>query len=913
MNKKQKTFSNILTCMIGLTLLMSPIYGANEAARSRLRKRKTDAQKSLAQLIDTDAAQATSPETKSSATQPKEASADSSKSMQSMDGAPAQTNTPKAVRQLPYAPMDLQSSEEASAPKKQKAAIPEPEEIEFHFENASLQNLIAQVEEIYGITFITDDILDPLPKDGKTIKGNKISFKTHKPLTKKQAWNLFVTFLDIAGFNIVPMPEPKMYRIQKFQSVLKAAIRSYIGVDPESLPEDEEIIRYVYFIENSTVEAITPIINSLKGAGAELVALREHRAFILTDKAYNIKMLMKIVKELDQVSMPQSMSVLKLRRTDALEVKKLYDSLIHTEEKQDYASRLFASRKQPTSSYFPENTRIIAEPRTNALILLGSQDAIKKIEDFIIKNVDVDISVPYPRLQPIKLKYADAATVAEILTNLTKFGNDTPAGKSGGVRGGDKYLKAMTFTPVRETNTLIIQGDYEDYLQVLEIVKQLDEPQPQIAVEVLVISIRNDDTKQLGTQLRTKVPGSTQGFLGNNVTFQTSGFLASGTPSSVVENTSATLGVQRLLGNLVSLANTAAQGNTLLTLGADAFGVWGIFNALQTVTNATVISNPFMIVTNKAEAKIELGQARRIVESEIIPSAAPSQISQKDDQAVLSVTVTPQINANDGRIILDIRVLNSEYTEPASTSPTAGNKNIKEIITSTMVADGEVLALGGITRNNITHILNKVPILGDIPVLGWFFKNKEKVEIKETLLILFNTRIIEPDSPTDVNKFTQEKIADYHDTMAEMHDISEAHDPIYKMFFAEKRGSVEATVDEFIFERAQMKGSAGASPEKKAKHQRRAAAAAGNPMDLENSQTAPTGKPGCCADGIPIAPRARGNTCCPDPLLPNENSSIDAEEHIDALEPTRQKLATKKRKKQKSLGDYLPHESEASA
>lgn len=908
MNKKQKIFSHILIYATCLMLCISSTYGANDVARSHLRKRKAGKQESLTQLIDADAAQPTNEEAKTTTAPEKEVSSNSPKEQsQPASPTPPQTNNTKTVRQLPYAPIDFPPNEQPNSTK-QKSDNPEPEEIEFHFENASLQNLIAQVEEIFGITFITDDILDPLPKDGKTIKGNKISFKTHKPLTKKQAWNLFVTFLDIAGFNIVPMPEPNMYRIQKFQSVLKAAIRSYIGVDPELLPENEEVIRYVYFIENSTVDAIAPIVNSLRSAGSDLTQLKEHRAFILTDKAYNIKMLMKIVKELDQVSMPQAMSVLKLRRTDALDVKKLYDSLIHTEDKQDYASRLFASRKQPTSSYFPENTRIIADPRTNALILLGSQDAIKKIEDFIIKNVDVDISVPYPRLQPIKLKYADASTVAEILTKLAEFGRDTPAGKGGGVRGGDKYLKFMTFTPVRETNTLIIQGDYEDYLQVLEIVKQLDEPQPQIAVEVLVISITNDNTKQLGTQMRTKVPGSTQGFLGNNVVFQTSGFLASGSPAPVVENTNATLGVQRLLGNLVSLANTAVQGNTLLTLGADAFGVWGIFNILQTITDATVVSNPFMTVTNKAEAKIEIGQIRRIVEAQIIPSAAATQTSQKDDQAVLSVTITPQINANDGKIILDIRVLNSVYTEPASSSPTAGNKNIKEIITSTMVADGEVLALGGITRNTITHTLNKVPVLGDIPVLGWFFKNKQVVELKETLLILFNTRIIESDSPTDVNKFTQEKIADYHTTLANAHDISEAPDPIYRMFFAEKRGSVEATVDEFIFERALMKGSAGASPEKKAKHQREAALVNGTAV---NPELVPIIKPGCCADGTgKIVVRPKGDTCCADSHKQTQNSTTPIEQQIDALEPSRQKAALKKRKKQKSLADYLDNESE---
>lgn len=901
MDTKQKFFSIILARIICLMLLVNPLYAGNEVARSRLRKRKTSASSSQ-NLIDADTAKVVTQEKQNSI--PEEATSQ----MNVIVPTPEQVN---GTKPSPHILPAVSQQPDMHVEKKQKIEeSPEPEDIEFHFENASLLNLVAQIEEIFGITFITDDILDPLPKDGKTIKGNKISFKTHKPLTKKQAWNLFITFLDIAGFNIVPMPEKNMFRIQKFESVLNAAIRSYIGIDPELLPEDEEVIRYVYFIENSTVDAITPIVDSLKGAGAKLVQLQKHRAFILTDKAYNIKMLMKIVKELDQVSMPQAMSVLKLRRTDAIEVKKLYDSLIGSEEKQDYASRLFAARKQPTSSYFPENTRIIAEPRTNSLILLGSQDAIKKIEDFIVKNVDIDIDVPYPRLQPIKLKYADAATVADILTNVTKFGSDTPAGKSGGVRGGDKYLKSMTFIPVRETNTLIIQGDYDDYLQVVEIIKQLDEPQPQIAVEVLVISITDSIDKQLGTQLRTKEPGSTQGFLGNNVTFQTSGFLASGTPSGVVENTNASLGVQRLLGNLVSLANTAVQGNTLVTLGADAFGVWGIFNALQTITNAQIISNPFMIVSNKAEAKIELGQARRIVESQIVPSAAPTQISQKDDQAVLGVTVKPQINPGDGKIILDIKIINEEYTEPVSNNPSAGDKNKKEIVTSTMISDGEVLALGGITRNNITHILNKVPILGDIPILGWFFKNKEKKETKETLLILFHTRIIESDSPVEVNKFTQGKIADYHDTMGQMLDVSEYHDPIYKMFFAKKEGSVEDVVDEFIFERAKFKGSAGASPEKKAKHKEEAQTGKEEHPGSEICQWKYTGKPGCCADENPKSPTVKPGCCADEKTCTNNINEKEIAQHIDALAPARKKLVSKKRKKQKSLADYLPSESE---
>ena len=189
-------------------------------------------------------------------------------------------------------------------------------------------------------------------------------------------------------------------------------------------------------------------------------------------------------------------------------------------EEKGITSRLFRAQKKPSSTYFPENTRIIAEPRTNALVLLGPQDAIKRIEEFIINYVDIELGKPYSPLRVYQLKFADAVTVADIMNNVTKFGKDTQAGKSGGVRGKDKYLKNMQFTAEQSTNRLIIQGDEEDYLQVKPIIEQLDEAQPQVAIEVLIVAVSLNKNKELGAQIRSKEPGP-DGFLGKNVKFQT--------------------------------------------------------------------------------------------------------------------------------------------------------------------------------------------------------------------------------------------------------------------------------------------------------------------------------------------------------------------------------------------------------
>src|SRR5579872_175018 len=406
------------------------------------------------------------------AVQDESANPSQSQANQEIPTAPAvelveQTTLPLELQEE-MVPMPVVKKESRSKAKKKRRDEEEEPSIEFHFEDADLQNLLDYISELYDVTFLTNDLLNPAPKTGKGVKGNKISFKTHKPLTKKEAWNLFLSFLDIAGLSLVPEGEPKMYKVVQTEAARKAPLPAYIGVKPDTLPDNDQIIRYVYFVENTPLNTVVDIINNLRSNSSAFVVLNELNGFLLTDKSYNIKSLMKIVTELDRVSSPQSMAVLKLRRADAMEVKALYDNISQTDD-ASIANRLFPARKQPTTLYFPENTRIIAEPRSNALILLGSADAIKKIEEFITNYVDVELGKLYSPLRVYQLKYADATTIANIMNDLVKFGKDTAAGKVGGVRDEDKYLKRMTFTPEPATNTIIVRGDEEDYQRAKEI------------------------------------------------------------------------------------------------------------------------------------------------------------------------------------------------------------------------------------------------------------------------------------------------------------------------------------------------------------------------------------------------------------------------------------------------------------
>lgn len=671
--------------------------------------------------------------------------------------------------------------------------------IELNFENADLQNFVKQIEDIFEITFISDDAIspDPVGKKVTKIKNNKISFKTHKPLSKKEAWNLFVTFLDIAGFAIIPQANPKIFRISTIENARKSPLPTFIGVDPSTLPDTDELIRYVYFLENASTATIMEIIGPLRSSSSQgLIELKEHKGFILTDKSYNIKMLMAIVKELDKVSIPESMSVLKLRNADAVEVKNLYMDLLPKEE----PSSRFFTKKQQTSLYFPENTRLIADARTNTLIILGPKNAIDKIESFIIKYIDVELDQAYSPLYTYQLKYADATTIAEIMKNVTAFGGETDAErKYGGVRGVDQYMRPIVFIPEKETNRLIIKGYYDDYLKAKKIIETLDKNQPQAAIEILIVELDITDTKSLGAQIRSKQPGP-NGLLGNNVKFQTSGLYGTSTIVSPPPSSPPTSGTNTLLGNLINLVIGAVPGTSLLTLGTDNFGVWGIFQALQSVTDTEVVSNPFILASNNTKATVSIGEERRIIMQTVVGASTNNNAFEADD-ANLEVHITPQINS-DGMIGLTIHIDINEFSfPPDAPNGTNATQVQRTIDTNAIVANKEVLALGGLIRDQVSTTETKVPILGDIPILGWFFKNKQKVVTTTSLLVLISTRIIEPLEEKEIERFSNEHITGYEQTINDMNNTYAHRDPIHRMFFQDKKNRSLKTAEGLIFER----------------------------------------------------------------------------------------------------------------
>ena len=693
--------------------------------------------------------------------------------------------------------------------------LDETETFQLNFDNRQLRDFLKFIESTMQITFILPDDLQPEPAGIDPIGNTKITFESQFPMNRKQLWDLTLTFLDMVNFAPVPTSEQRTYKIlpsgaaqPNRQSANREPLPTFIGTDPDFLPDNDTKIRYVYFVENADLQTIRSVIETMKSSFAgPLIEFPSLRAIIMTDKAATIKSLTNILRELDQVAMPETLAIIKLTRTDARRVAELYNELIGKagQQQQPFNPFLGGGQRRPTSTqYFTPATRVFAEPRTNSLIVLGTRENVQRVEEFIIKHIDREIALPFSPLHIIQLRYIQAESIATILNNIIQeFNRATPenanAAAYGGIRDGNKFFRpTVRITPEPTGNRLIINADYEEYLKLREVIERLDVEQPQVAIKVLILNVDLTDNTQLGTQLRNKVEccdntGGAASVLGRNVNFQTSG-PATGpiiTRDFIPGGTTPVSGAERLLGNLIALASGQPLGTTLVTLGQDMFGVWGIVKALEAYTRTSIIANPYLITTHKYKAEVSVGETRRVLGSQVI-SGGSNANGLVDIAANLTVTITPQISYDD-TVALSIYVSIEQFTDPLT-----GDRLIKRLSTEALLTDKEVLALGGLIRDNIVEIETKVPILGDIPLLGWLFKSKTKVLQRSSLLILLSPEIIRPLEPEAAKAFTQLKINDAKNTLFSMESRVERRDPLHRFIFKDNKEKESSQIDKFI-------------------------------------------------------------------------------------------------------------------
>lgn len=677
--------------------------------------------------------------------------------------------------------------------------------IAFNFEDASLTNLLTYIEVVHNIKFITEDIIVGA-KDAKgapavttSVSGHKITFRTNRNLTRKESWDLFLTFMHIAGLDVIPMTNDRFYRVVPLTKANNEPIPTYIGVDANVLPDSDMIVRYVYFTRNVDPAKLQPILKTMQGGSAKLDVYAELKGLIFTDRACSIKSLMQIVSELDKAALPEVVSVVKLKRANVADVIKLLNTL----KPQNPAGAAqpqkvwVQSKKESTLDYFPSDVSLVGDNRTNSLIVLGASRDVLRIEEFVTKYIDMAIDRSAPPIFTHRLQYTNATDILNVLNKIIQYGSTTPAGQYGGVRDGIKFFQKMNIVADSFTNSLIINATQEDYEALKLLIKDLDVAQKQVGIEVLIVQVKDADVKTLGAQISgpngLNSPVLNAGVYGptfaQGITAQTSG-ISPGTPIVVTAGQTAQgqddFSIKSSLASLLGGNVLNEVGSVLVTFGRP---IWAIFKILKTITSTHIIDNPFLVVTNNSSATITRGEERRQVSGEVVSAAGQTTRGFTPIDATLTVNIRPQINK--GNIInLSIDIDNTIFAQADSASSAVTNgatRDTKKVNTTVSVANGETLVLGGIMSESFATSSTGVPFLEHIPIFGWFFKSKTRKVNRDHFMIFICPRLLDPvGDGGNVDHYTDYKLKEIQqhlDLIDENDWFASAKDPIQKAFF----------------------------------------------------------------------------------------------------------------------------------
>nr|MBP9765367.1 hypothetical protein [Candidatus Babeliales bacterium] len=613
-----------------------------------------------------------------------------------------------------------------------------------------------------------------------------------------ESWNLFLSFMNMAGFDVIPMPQQDFYRVVPLPKANNEPIPTYIGVDASVLPESDMIIRFVYFTRNIDPARISSLLKNMQSASAKLDVYNELKGLIFTDRACSIKSLMQIVTELDRAVLPEVVSVVKLQRANVEDVISLYKKLkpANTAATGQPQKVWVQSKKESTLDYFPSDVALVGDTRTNSLILLGTARDVKRIEDFVTQYIDIAVDRSAPPIFTYKLQYTNATDIQKLLSQIVQYGKSTPAGQVGGVRDGIKFFQPMNIVPDSFTNSLIINAMPEDYEMLEPLIKELDVPQRQIGIEVLIVQVSDTDNKTLGAQisgpngagspLPWASPYGPTFFPGASA--QTSG-IPQGTPVVVTAGQPGQddFSIKSSLASLLSNPSLNEVGSVLLTFGRP---IWAIFKVLKTITSTHIISNPFLVATNNTSAQFSSGEERRQVSGEVVSAQGQTTRGYVPVDANLTLNIRPQINT--GNIInLDIFIENSVFTQAMSlSSQLAGPgspRDTKSVQTTVSVANGETLVIGGIMSESYATTANGVPFLENIPVFGWLFKSKNRKVNRDHFMIFICPRLLDPlsdhKSVDDYTKYKLSEVQEHLDLIDESDWFANRKDPIQKAFF----------------------------------------------------------------------------------------------------------------------------------
>ncbi|MCB0342439.1 MAG: type II secretion system secretin GspD [Pseudobdellovibrionaceae bacterium] len=636
-------------------------------------------------------------------------------------------------------PDEATSSTEPQKEDKMPFADAKPEDItnenfpklieSFVFPDAEIREVVKAIAKLTGKNFIVHS----------QVRG-KISILADTPITVAEAYKAFLSALAMTGYTVVP--SGNFLKVISSRDAKRDSIETYSG---RYFPVTDQLITRIVKLKYISAEELKKKLRNIVSKEGEMEDYALTNSLIITDYGSNIERFMGIVNQLDVPGFEERLEVITIKYAKAKDISDLIDEIINKGQpkNQRFTSSRFSRTNQAESSSSGAESfsHVIPDQRTNSIIVVGNEAGIQKIRA-LVKKLDF-------KLRPedsggvyvYYIRHGEAESISKILSGIasdsTKAQSDTgtktntaapPTAQPQAIFGGDVKITADP-----DNNSLIVSASPQDYEVVKNLLAKIDIPRDQVYVKAIIMEMEAQKSQNVGINYYKFVEGTDGvGRIGFRGTTDVASLIDPAGDSGAIIS----------LGDKGNLTTVKIAGQEL-----EVPNLLGLIKILKKSVGANVLSEPQIMALDNQEALIEVGDEVPVGVSQALGTGTtPTTASIERKKATIKLNITPFISPDTDTVRLNIKQsvsqLSKKQVEASELAKAAVITNERNIETSIVVNSGDTAVLGGLMTDKEDETVFKVPILGDLPILGWLFKSRETSKSKSNLVVFITPKII---------------------------------------------------------------------------------------------------------------------------------------------------------------------------
>lgn len=614
----------------------------------------------------------------------------------------------------------------------------------------------------------------------------KIQIISPRKVTKEEAYQAFLSALNLLGFTTVETG--KVIKIMQIRTAVRDNLKTFLGAD--WTPLTDEIITQIVPLKYINAKEIQTTLSTLVSPNS-IISYQPTNTLIISDSGYKVKRVLDIVKLLDVQGQQPQVAIVPIRYSEANSVaEKVREIISGGGGKKGFGS---VASNGSGLSY-----KILVDERSNSVVIFGPPRTITDVKDLVRKfDVPLDDPANQSTIHVRPLDYADAKKLATTLTSLSQGSKSSgrrppisrPSDIAGGINNGAPSVAELDdnvkITADESSNSLLVTGSRAAYRALNTIIRKLDLRRSQVFVEADILDINVGNGFSAGTSIFAGA-GSQEGT--KVVTAWQAGGLAPLLVASAQKDSNQTPNLDKVAGVFAKdLSIGVISGKEVNIPGFGKVSPGALITLIKNDSNTRVLSSPHILTANNEKASFTVGQKVFFRSSETNPTTGAVLPKIEKENADLKLEIVPNIStANYVTMKIDLDASSLGKLNELGL-PEVNTRRTSQLLT---VKNTQTIVISGLVQNAEFETFTKIPLLGDIPLLGWLFRNSQVSHQQSNLMIFMTPHIIH--GPDDLAAIYQAKLQERDEFLEKIYGSSFKEDSFYARLPSPEDGAYKA-------------------------------------------------------------------------------------------------------------------------